>query len=798
MYCRLAAGDGLAVVIGFSLGRLVRTDDWMTPHGVNLMVVIAVLYAAMGVITRAFALEVLDDYVESARRALIALVQAFMILFALLFAFQLGQEISRVALFMALGATLIPMLAFRYAAYVWIRRTLRSRLFDELLIVDGFDAPATPGAVRIDAALNGLSPDLDNPAMLERIALVTLFYDRVVVACTAERQNAWAVMLKSIGTTGEILLDDTNEMGAIGVGQFGGARTMIVSRGSLSMSDRAKKRMFDLAVAIPALVFLAPLLIIVAILIRLDSPGPALFRQPRVGRNNVAFSIYKFRSMRVDQADQAGARSTARDDERVSRFGRFIRRTSIDDAAAAFQRDQGGHEHRRPASARARLDRGRKAVLADLAPLLGTPRAQARNHRAGASARLSRRDRAGRRPRQPAPGRSGVSPGLAAVARYRDHPRHVARAGPPQRLLTATRQPSRSQRGPAHGRAPPLTIDRPPCRNLTLQKRDLREPGSWPIDLPLADGPGSHQRMREVMINKKSLVLLPLTLVLAACGSNSAPKGQVLATVDGEEITATDLRLELGGASAPTPDQQKALEKMALQNIVNRTLLAKAAAAEGLDKGPEFAVAERRAKQAVLIELLNAKTRKGVPAPSAEEVRTFVTNNPVMFADRRTFVVDQIVVPQVDQQLAKALQPVTSLEQARAVLAQRKIRSSTTTGVIDALTIPPEAARQIADLPPGEVFIIPSQGGLRINQVRSVQVNPIPDDQAQAIAREMLMRQRIEGQLRNRAETVIKAGAAKVKYNPEFAPPATPAGPGAAPGANPGAAPATGAPAKAG
>ena len=336
MYCRLAAGDGLAVVIGFSLGRLVRTDDWMTPHGVNLMVVIAVLYAAMGVITRAFALEVLDDYVESARRALIALVQAFMILFALLFAFQLGQEISRVALFMALGATLSPMLAFRYAAYVWIRRTLRSRLFDELLIVDGFDAPATPGAVRIDAALNGLSPDLDNPAMLERIALVTLFYDRVVVACTAERQNAWAVMLKSIGTTGEILLDDTNEMGAIGVGQFGGARTMIVSRGSLSMSDRAKKRMFDLAVAIPALVFLAPLLIIVAILIRLDSPGPALFRQPRVGRNNVAFSIYKFRSMRVDQADQAGARSTARDDERVSRFGRFIRRTSIDELPQLF------------------------------------------------------------------------------------------------------------------------------------------------------------------------------------------------------------------------------------------------------------------------------------------------------------------------------------------------------------------------------------------------------------------------------------------------------------------------------
>lgn len=303
------------------------------------------------------------------------------------------------------------------------------------------------------------------------------------------------------------------------------------------------------------------------------------------------------------------------------------------------------------------------------------------------------------------------------------------------------------------------------------------------------------------MICKRFFVLLPLTLAIAACGSGgSEPTGQVLATVDGEEITATDLRFEMNGASAPTPEQQKLLERMALQNIVNRTLLAKAAAAEGFDKGPEFAVAERRANQAVLIEMMNNKSRKDIPRPSDEEVRNFITANPAMFANRRTFVVDQLVVGQATRPLAEALRPVTSLEQAKAVLAAQKVRFNETTGVIDSLTIPPEAARQISNLPPDEVFIIPASGGLRINHVRSSQPSPIPDDQAVNIAREMLMRQRVEGQLRNRAESVIKAGAAKVKYNPEYAPPAPgAAAPGAPAGAAPaGAAPAGAAPAKAG
>ena len=149
--------------------------------------------------------------------------------------------------------------------------------------------------------------------------------------------------------------------------------------------------------------------------------------------------------------------------------------------------------------------------------------------------------------------------------------------------------------------------------------------------------------------------------------------------------------------------------------------------------------------------------------------------------------------PQTNSELVKALQPVKTMAEAQAVLQQRNIKSNNTVGVIDALTIPPQAAQQIAALPPGEVFIIPSGPGLRINNVRSSQVDPVSGDQAKNIARELLTRQRTQTALQNSLAERIKAGRAKVKYNDAFAPPKAPAGtptPAAAPADAPaGAAP---------
>lgn len=278
------------------------------------------------------------------------------------------------------------------------------------------------------------------------------------------------------------------------------------------------------------------------------------------------------------------------------------------------------------------------------------------------------------------------------------------------------------------------------------------------------------------MLDKRFL-LLAAPLALAACGDKaSAPTGQVVATVGGEEITTTDLDSELAGATAPTPEGQKNLQRMALENIINRTILAQAAEEEGLAKGPEFAVIERKARQAALVELLQRNLAKSLPQPSAEEVDNFIVENPSMFANRKVYVVDQIVVPQANQEILKALQPVKTMAEAEAVLAKFNVKGNKTVGVIDSLTIPPQAAQQIGALPPNEVFIIPANGALRINQIRSSQVDPISGDQAKSIAKELLVRQRAQTAMQTSLGDKIKAGRANVKYNDAFAPPKAPAG----------------------
>jgi lipopolysaccharide/colanic/teichoic acid biosynthesis glycosyltransferase len=88
--------------------------------------------------------------------------------------------------------------------------------------------------------------------------------------------------------------------------------------------------MVDLIVSSLALLLIAPLLALIAFLIKLDSPGPAFFIQKRVGRNGEFFSIYKFRSMYTD-AQKYDFSPTMSSDPRITRIGRFLRRTSLDE-----------------------------------------------------------------------------------------------------------------------------------------------------------------------------------------------------------------------------------------------------------------------------------------------------------------------------------------------------------------------------------------------------------------------------------------------------------------------------------
>jgi putative colanic acid biosynthesis UDP-glucose lipid carrier transferase len=94
----------------------------------------------------------------------------------------------------------------------------------------------------------------------------------------------------------------------------------------------ALKRTFDICAGSAALIALSPLLLFVALIIKLTSPGPALFRQARSGYRGRVFEIFKFRTMVAPRVTTAGpVVQTREDDPRVTWFGRFLRRTSIDE-----------------------------------------------------------------------------------------------------------------------------------------------------------------------------------------------------------------------------------------------------------------------------------------------------------------------------------------------------------------------------------------------------------------------------------------------------------------------------------
>jgi len=175
---------------------------------------------------------------------------------------------------------------------------------------------------------------LGAPADLPRI-IETYNIRRIVVALTDRRgqlpieellhAKLAGVRVEDAATTyermtGKILVDDLKPSWLIFSDGFQASRV-----------TRLAKRLFDLAGALVGIVVAAPIMLLTAIAVRLDSPGPVLYRQERVGENGRLFTLCKFRSMRTD-AEQGGTPIWAKDhDSRVTRVGRFIRLTRLDE-----------------------------------------------------------------------------------------------------------------------------------------------------------------------------------------------------------------------------------------------------------------------------------------------------------------------------------------------------------------------------------------------------------------------------------------------------------------------------------
>lgn len=332
LYLALILSDVAAIRAGFSMGVSTRGAYWMSPNGVELGWILVPIYLLLALRGRALGADAVASRLEGCRRATAAFLLAAGLLCMLMFFQAAGHLVSRLGLGVAMGFSLVFIVLFRTVFLTLFVSRKEQRLYGELLILDGTAPPPGFNGVLLDARAENLRPDSHDFAQLERLAAQVRVYDRVVVATHDDDQRSrWAQVLKAFSVTGEVLLDEGGPLGAIGVGRFMGHDTVIVSRLPLSITNRMKKRLMDIVLSLAFLILIAPLMIVVAIAIKLDSRGPVLFAQPRVGRNNQLFNILKFRSMYVERSDHRGDRSTSRDDDRITRVGRFIRKTSIDE-----------------------------------------------------------------------------------------------------------------------------------------------------------------------------------------------------------------------------------------------------------------------------------------------------------------------------------------------------------------------------------------------------------------------------------------------------------------------------------
>ena len=329
--------DCLALIAGFQLVEVIRQFDWLSPGGVSLLFIAVPAYVYFGAVSSSFASTTIDRLSNSFAGAMRALLCAMLVLIVCAFFAKFSLKISRSSFTYAVMLSGGLLLVSRAIVAGLVRWTFNDCLSDRLLIADRRPDDLPPNVDLLDLSEVRLRPDLYSPDQMAEISERIGRYDVVYLQCADESErDGWITTLKASGVACEIVVPAKALHAAVGVGRLGDGDTLILSRGPLSLGSRVKKRLFDLAVAGALLVFLSPLMLIVAILIRLESPGPVIFTQMRIGQANRPFRIYKFRSMRQGEEDPHGHRSTARDDDRLTRIGAFIRRTSIDELPQLF------------------------------------------------------------------------------------------------------------------------------------------------------------------------------------------------------------------------------------------------------------------------------------------------------------------------------------------------------------------------------------------------------------------------------------------------------------------------------
>jgi polysaccharide biosynthesis protein PslA len=330
-YIILTFADFIALAIGFLVPQLIYFGSLQQTHGVVMFSVLAPIYLGVALLNRAFTSEVLDNIAAGIFRSLQAFIFAAGSLLLIAYAIKAGAEFSRIVFASGVLLTTIMLIINRMIVRRPILALLGGSPYTTIVVRDCVDYQPAEGEIILEPSAIGFDPTTQDPYVFHAFAETVGKADRIIVACPADRYALWSSVLKGLAVKGEIISDEQIDIGILSLAWHGDHRTMVVAAGALALRDRIVKRLLDIVVSTIGLITLSPLLVGVAIAIKLESKGAVFFLQNRVGRDNKLFRVFKFRSMYTDLCDANAAQLTTRNDSRVTKVGNFIRRTSIDE-----------------------------------------------------------------------------------------------------------------------------------------------------------------------------------------------------------------------------------------------------------------------------------------------------------------------------------------------------------------------------------------------------------------------------------------------------------------------------------
>jgi len=330
---------------------------------------ITLYYAAIGI----FTLMMLQSFhtlglyrfgqILTPYRQIAKIVGACLLLFLLMttgaFALKLSEDYSRVWAFTWLGSTILGSLAVRFAAASIVRKMANAgRLGRNIVVyggseqglrliqhIDGLQEPWNRIVGVFDDRAERTEPFVAGRRVLGGVDAMINWcranrVDEILIALPMAAQERIFLLARSLGPlpinlrlspefTGHDLLlrRSTNQFN---VPMLSLLEKPVTGWGAIS------KRILDLSVAASVAVIGAPFLLLIALCIKLDSPGPVLFRQKRYGFNHQLIDVFKFRTMYVDQADENADTLARPGDPRITRVGAILRRFSIDELPQIF------------------------------------------------------------------------------------------------------------------------------------------------------------------------------------------------------------------------------------------------------------------------------------------------------------------------------------------------------------------------------------------------------------------------------------------------------------------------------